>query len=86
MKYEDFLLFERKPGGVMFVTLDRREATSATKQSLDSWKRVAGPLLDNPPEPTMQCVPDAGADAEVREGIAAWPGERPADFRSARLS
>ncbi|SIT41703.1 Enoyl-CoA hydratase [Paraburkholderia piptadeniae] len=56
-------------------------AIRATKQSLNNWMRMAGPVFDNSLAMEMLCF--LGPD--VKEGLAALRGKRQADFPSARL-
>jgi hypothetical protein len=82
MKYEDFLLFDRKPCGVAFVEHDRPEVANATKQSFHHRTRTAGPIRDNAFVPAMPCFP--GVD--MKACVAARYATRAADFPSAPLS
>jgi enoyl-CoA hydratase len=56
-------------------------AIQATKQSLNNWMRVAGPIFDQSLAQEMLLF--LGPDA--KEGLAAVRGKRKADFPSARL-
>ena len=56
-------------------------AIKATKQSINNWMRMAGPIFDN--SLAMEMLGFLGSDA--REGLAAVRGKRAPDFPSARL-
>jgi len=58
-----------------------QDAIRATKQSLNNWMRLAGPIFDN--SLTNEMLNFLGPDA--KEGVAAVRGKRAADFPSARL-
>lgn len=56
-------------------------AIQATKQSLNNWMRMAGPIFDN--SLAQEMLQFLGPDA--KEGLAAVRGKRPAQFPSAQL-
>jgi enoyl-CoA hydratase len=58
-----------------------QDAIRATKQSLNNWMRMAGPIFDN--SLAQEMLNFLGPD--VKEGLAALRGKRAPEFPSARL-
>ncbi len=74
-------LLEKSLGIAHSLARGSQTAIRATKQSMNNWMRMAGPIFDHSLAEEMLCflAPDA------REGVAAVRGKRAPDFPSAKL-
>lgn len=77
MDYADFqfLLFDRKPGGVLVITLNRPEAMNATNARLHYELTKIWPLIDADPDIRVAVVTGAGERAFSAGGDLDWVAE-----------
>ena len=74
-------LLEKSLGIAHSLARGSQTAIRATKQSMNNWMRMAGPIFDHSLAEEMLCF--LGPDA--REGVAAVRGKRAPEFPSAKL-
>src|SRR5262252_1045699 len=77
MDYADFqfLLFDRKPNGVLLITLNRPQALNATNARLHWELTKIWPLIDDDPEVRVAVVTGAGERAFSAGGDLDWIAE-----------
>ena len=81
MDYADFqfLLFDRKPNGVLLVTLNRPQAMNATNARLHWELTKVWPLIDDDPAVRVAVVTGAGERAFSAGGDLDWIAEMAGD-------